>query len=362
VRKCTTLNTNERPRILLVSHNSNLSGAPISLAQLAKGLSLRNFSPLLVLPKNGPIEKYLKQWNVDYVVLRRPNDIVDFFRIIRRFKPDVVHVNSLVKTWPVLASRCMRMNVVWHVREYLGKKHAYARLVHTLAHRVILISQQQFQLFQGMKRARLVPNAVDLALYENVVPADDIRTSPGHTIVTYIGSIEPRKGVIELARAASQLKKFPSIHFFVAGDAPKIHLKYKQEIVDYLREHGIFDRFHLLGFREDIPRVLAATDILCHPVYIEAFGRVIIEAMASKLPVIASRVGEIPSIVEHGRTGFLVAPGDHRAIADAVLRFAEDKALKNAMGDKGCERVKGRFDLKTQVEKIEAVYAEMLNG
>jgi glycosyltransferase involved in cell wall biosynthesis len=316
----------------------------------------------LVLPENGPIEKILKQWNVDYVILKRPNDLVDFFRIIRRFKPDVVHVNSLVKTWPVLASRCARMNVVWHVREYMGNKRAYAGLIHMLAHRVILISHQQFQLFHGMKRARLVPNAVDLALYENVFSADDIRTSPGHTIVTYIGSIEPRKGVIELARAASRLKNFPRIHFFVAGDASKIHLKYKQEIVDYLGEHSLFDRFHLLGFREDIPRVLAASDILCHPVYIEAFGRVIIEAMASKLPVIASRVGEIPSIVEDGMTGFLVDPGDHRGIADAVLQIAENKALKSKMGISGYERVKGRFDLDTHLEKIEALYVDVLQG
>lgn len=356
------MSVHAHPRILLVSHNSNLSGAPISLAQLAKGLVFRNFSPLLVLPKPGPIEKFLKQWHVDYVILKRPNAVIDFLRIVRRFKPDVVHVNSLVKTWPVLVSRCVRKPVVWHVREYLGEKRAYARLIHTLAHRVILISKQQFQLFQGMKRAVLVPNAVDLTLYENVVPADDIRKAPAHTIVCYIGSIEPRKGLIELARAAQHLKNFPSIHFVVAGDAPKVHMMYKQEIVDYLRKNSLLERFHMLGFRQDIPRVLRASDILCHPVYIEAFGRVIIEAMASKLPVIASRVGEIPSIVEDGKTGFLVDPGDHRGIAEAVLRVAQDEALKNELGRNGYEIVKRRFGLDTHVDKIAEVYTDVLDG
>ncbi len=356
------MSAHAHPRILLVSHNSNLSGAPISLAQLAKGLVFRDFSPLLVLPKPGPIEKFLKQWKVEYVVLKRPNDVIDFLRIVRHFKPDVVHVNSLVKTWPVLVSRCVRKPVVWHVREYLGEKRAYAWLIHMLANRVILISKQQFQLFQGMKRAVVVPNAVDLTLYKNVVPADDIRKVPAHTIVCYIGSIEPRKGLIELARAAQHLKNVPNIHFVVAGDAPKIHMMYKQEIVDYLKKNSLLDRFHLLGFREDVPQVLAASDILCHPVYIEAFGRVIVEAMASKLPVIASRVGEIPSIVENGKTGFLVNPGDHRGIADALLRIAENKALKNELGRNGYESVKRRFCLDTHVDKIEEVYADVLDG
>jgi glycosyltransferase involved in cell wall biosynthesis len=354
------VSAHEHPRILLSSHNSNLSGAPISLAQLAKGLAIRNFSLLLVLPKPGPIEKLLKQWNVTYVVLKRPNAVIDFLRIARRFKPDVIHVNSLVKMWPVLVSRCVGKQVVWHVREYLGNKRAYARLIHLLAHRVILISKQQVQLFQGMKRAVVVPNAVDLTLYENVLPADDIRTATSDIIVCYIGSIEPRKGLIELARAAHHLENVPNIYFVIAGDAPRKHMMYKQELVDYLRENSLLDRFRFLGFRQDVPRVLRASDMLCHPVYIEAFGRVVIEAMASKLPVIASRVGEIPSIVENGKTGFLVDPGDHRGIADALLRVAENKALKNELGRNGYERVKKRFGLDTHVEKIVEVYSGLL--
>ncbi len=360
MRKCTTLNTNVRPRILLVSHNSNLSGAPISLAQLAKGLVSLGYAPLLVLPKSGPVEQFLQQWKVEYAVLKTPNAILDYLRIIRRFKPDVVHVNSLVKTWPVLLARLCGKPTIWHVREYLGKKRGYARLIHLTSKKVVLVSQEQGILFQGMPNAVVVPNGIAVGMYENLSPAPDIRRNGAKIFVVYVGTIEPRKGLFVLAQTAALLKDRPWIHFLVAGDAPKKHEAYKLKVYDYIRTQDLQKRIHFLGYRNDIPSILAAADILLHPAFFEVFPRVVLEAMATRLPIIATRVGGIPEMIENGVSGYLVDAGDFRAMARYVRELDEHGTLRKNLGSNGYERARKKFSLASHVEKIVEIYESMI--
>jgi len=349
-------------KVLLVSHNSNLSGAPISLAQLARYLPSFGFSPLYLLPKPGPLEKMLKSWRINYKILKRFNAVFDYICIIKRENPALIHVNSLVKTWPVLVSRLLKKPVIWHVREYLGNKKIYAKLIHLLSDCVVLISQEQFRLFNGMKKAVRIPNGVDITQFENVQPVNILpKDTNARTIVTYLGSIELRKGLIILAKAAELLKNSPWIHYAVVGDVQKGHEKYKKEIINFLNEKGLYSRFHFLGYRSDIPDILAITDVLCHPAFIEVFGRVVIEAMASGLPVIASKVGEMPKIVDDGRSGILISPGDYKALAKAIELIDSNKVLKQKMGMFGYKKVKREFSIEIHTQRIAQLYNKLLH-
>jgi len=349
--------------VFLVSHNSNLSGAPISLAHLARKLPLFGYNPVYILPKEGPIESILKEWNIEYIILRKPGLVLDYIRIMKKRNPSIIHVNSLVNTWPVLISRFLRRPVVWHVREYLGNKKLYARLIHMLAHRIILISGEQYRLFNGMQKAALVPNGIDLSLYENIKPAPiiDKLINDVRTIITYVGTIEPRKGLYVLAQAAELLSDSPWIHFVVVGDAPERYGGYKKQVMDFIKAKGLRSRFHFLGSRKDVPEILAASDALCHPAFIEVFPRVILEAMAIKIPVIASKVGGITEMVENSKSGFLFEPGDFSSLARTIETIDSNKKRKNEMGKYAHLKVKREFSIEIHTRKIAQTYESLLN-
>jgi glycosyltransferase involved in cell wall biosynthesis len=344
-------------KVLLFSHASNLSGAPIVLGQIAGKLPSYGYEPVLVIPAPGPLEELLTGWGIRYRILKRPNSIRDFVRIVREEDPCLVHVNSLVKTWPVLAARSARRPVVWHVHEHIGDKRLYARIIHLLAGRVLLISRKQLELFRGLEGAFHIPNGVDLERFDRVRAAPRRR---GETVVTCIGTIEPRKGLDVLARAASLLTDIPGIRFQVVGDEKSETGDYKREVMDYLSGAGLRDNFFFMGARPDIPEILASTDIFCHPARIEEFGMVILEAMAAKTPVVASRVGEIPRIVEHGKQGLLFETGDHRSLASSIRSLAVDSRLRGSMGRAGFDRVRREYSLDVQVRQVSEIYGGMI--
>jgi glycosyltransferase involved in cell wall biosynthesis len=344
-------------KVLLFSHNANLSGAPLVLTNIARLLPSEGFQPLVVLAKPGPLEKVLTEEGIRYATLGHQSGFLQFIRILKREKPVLVHVNSLVKTWPVLAARILGIPVVWHVHEQLGEKRFYARIIHLLANRVLLISTRQLELFRGLPRAFCVPNGVDLDRYFGEKP---FRFEGGKTVVTYVGTIEPRKGLDVLVQAAALLRDEPDLQYVVVGESKPENRRYERDIVDSLRRHGLEERFSFMGSRGDVPEILGASDMLCHPARIEAFGMVILEAMAAKLPIVATRVGEIPHMVQHGISGLLVERGDPQGLAEAIATLAADVNLRHEMGLVGFERVRVDFSLDKQVHTIAGVYRDAL--
>ncbi|RKX96368.1 MAG: hypothetical protein DRP84_01320 [Spirochaetes bacterium] len=349
-------------RVILFSHNSNLSGAPISLVQLASKLPKYGYYPLIILPKKGPLENLIKRQNLDYTILRFPGRILKFIKLIHREKALLIHVNSIVTSWPIFISRLLRKPVIWHVREYLDNKRFYAHIIHLLSNYVILISQKQLDLFKNMKRVVYIPNGIDFSAFENAKPVGIIKGNYNNKLIliTYIGAIEPRKGLFVLAQAALLLKKMKEIHFVIIGKANDHNRDYKEKVISFLSKNEILDRFHFLGVRQDIPEILAESDILCHPAYIEVFGRVIVEAMASKLPVIASKVGEIQNIIEDKITGYIINPGDYKGLSEAIKKLASNKELRKKMGQKGYEKAKRQYNIDIHTKKVTDLYNRIL--
>jgi glycosyltransferase involved in cell wall biosynthesis len=348
-------------RVVLFSHNSNLSGAPIAISQLARKLPEFGYSPLLILPKHGPLEQKLKEWGVEYRVLEKTCSLLEFISIVKRERPVLIHVNSLVKTWPVIVSRLTGKPVIWHVHEYLGSKRFYARIIHALSHRVVLISQNQYQLFRGMAGAVLVVNGVNAEDFSTNEPAACMHNDSATAVrVTYIGSIEERKGLITLVRAAALLGKDTPVLFFVVGDSSEKNSEYRQEVDRLIKKENLGKQFRFLGSREDIPRILSGSDILCHPAFIEEFGLVVLEAMAAGLPVIASRIGEIKDMVDDGVTGILVDPGDVTQLSAALSRLCNDAALRKDMGARGLSRLMQKYSMHNHAENMIKVYQSVL--
>ena len=124
---------------------------------------------------------------------------------------------------------------------------------------------------------------------------------------------------------------------------------------------GLSDNVFLTGFRDDIPRVLAASDIFALPSFREGTPRVILEAMASGLPVVATDIAGIPEQVKDGESGYLIPTGTPSALTDRLNELLSNPDLRKQMGEKGYERAE-RFSVETMLKELDSLYREALSS
>jgi len=180
--------------------------------------------------------------------------------------------------------------------------------------------------------------------------------SDSEFLVGGVGRLEPVKGFTYFMDAARVLTgESPRVTFVHAGDGAQAEAFRKQAA-------SMEGRIRFLGLRDDIPELMAAFDALVVPSLNEGMGRVIVEAGAAGTPVVASRVGGIPDIVQDGRTGFLVAPRDPRAIVESLRSLAANPAQARELGQNARAHIVPAFGVERMVMRIEALYEELMEA
>ncbi len=123
---------------------------------------------------------------------------------------------------------------------------------------------------------------------------------------------------------------------------------------------GLKDSVLFTGFQSDVSEIIATFDVAVLPSHFEGMGRVLLEAMAMEKPVVASRVGGIPDLVQHGINGLLVTPGDVEGLAEALMKALNDKGLAEKMGKAGRKMISEKFSADHMVRSIEKLYFNLL--
>jgi len=346
-------------------------------------------------------------------------------RLARRLRADLIHTNSLKSDlYGGLAGRLAGIPVLWHVRDnidgqYLPSKAAAAfrGLSRIIPKMVVANSESTLRTLrpaQGQLTATVYSGiaasstgaALDLALIpasggrdmrqqvvhdgydtqafdspqalkSQTLKAAPITLAPGSSsppaqesaavqepaVVALVGRIADWKGQHIFIQAAALVRdKFPQARFQIIGAPLFGEHEYEQSLHRMVHDLGLADRVEFLGFREDVPTLLAEVDIVVHASTLgEPFGQVVIEAMAAGKPVVATDGGALPEIVIPGETGLLVPMGDASAMAEAIGRLLADPARAAAMGLAGRERVRERFTISLTAGKMERVYDYLLN-
>ena len=132
------------------------------------------------------------------------------------------------------------------------------------------------------------------------------------------------------------------------------------ELFRRVGNNGLRDSVLFTGFQMDVSEIIATFDVAVLPSFFEGMGRVILEAMAMEKPIVASRVGGIPDLIDQGINGLLVRPGDARELADALERVLSDNGLAKRLGREGRKRIKDQFSADVMVRSIEELYRELL--
>ena len=217
-------------------------------------------------------------------------------------------------------------------------------------------------LAEGLAPASIavIPNGVDRARHESAgllsgaakqggLPSEAAKQR--RRVIT-VANLRPEKDHETLIAAADLLSAdFPDVEFQIVGDGPR-----RTELEALVRSRRLDDRVSFLGHREDVGRLLSEASVFALPSRSEAFPNGAIEAMAAGLPVVASAVGGLLDLIEHGRTGVLIEPGNPTALADALRRLLTNQTAAARIGEHARAHVQQRYSFERMVKSFEDLY------
>lgn len=294
-------------------------------------------------------------------------------RLLRNSRADIVHFSDLKAAYHnSLAARLARTRTICHLRSTNSQLSRHERISLLPVHRFIFVSKEARRTFAVSlpdSKARVIYDAVEIPGVDIAESNTSVRHEFGipkaSAVIGMVARVAPVKDYFTLASAAAQvLAKHPDARFLIVGDNSMIDLNREHyvEVEKRLNELGIRDRFIFTGHRSDVPRLIAAMDISILCSHREGFGLCLVESMALRKPVVATAVGGVPEIVEHGVTGYLHQHGDSRELADAIVSLMEDPDRANRMGQAGLERVRSHFSRTAFVENISSAYLSAIGG
>jgi glycosyltransferase involved in cell wall biosynthesis len=210
-------------------------------------------------------------------------------------------------------------------------------------------------------RTFLVYNGIDLTRFEQREPGAlhrVIGVSDDVPIVFSSGRAQPYKGIqVVIAAAALMRDAGRRVEFVFCGDG-----SYLAELKQMAEQHRLTN-FHFLGRRRDVPELLGSAAVAVVPsLWAEAFGLTVVEAMVARVPLVATRTGGIPELVEDGVTGLLIEPNDANQMASAITRLLEDPVRSAVMAGRAAETARDRFSLERAAENLYAVVSRVLDS
>jgi glycosyltransferase involved in cell wall biosynthesis len=205
----------------------------------------------------------------------------------------------------------------------------------------------------------VIPSGIDFSPFEKIFSSDYLRRelsfSSDDYLVGIVAHLADHKGHNYLIEATKILKEYsPKIRVIIVGEGPL-----RMELDKQTKESEVEDMVFFLGFRKDIPQILFSLDLFVLSSYLEGLGSSIMDAMACRLPVVATRTGGIPELVGHRKTGLLVPPANPSALARAILKLYEDRELATRLGRKGYEVVHKKFSVESRADKVILLYKKL---
>ena len=371
-----TLESSGRVRVVYVAHTFMVGGAEEMVLNLVRHLPPR-FEPFVCgIHDAGPIGDEIARTGTPVTVLglnpglRRPWDVARIRRYFSDTRPAIVHTFLLTASLygrfaAILAHVPIVVGTEVNIYENKRRSHAMAeRLLMAGTDRVVVSAEsvRAFyirQVHADPKKVEVIYNAVDWSQLQTTMTRDAMRASlglsPTAPVAGIIARLTEQKGHRYLLDALASTPGLGDVHLIVVGDG---------DLGDGLRARtaalGLSSRVHFLGARRDLGNLLAAMDVFVLPSLWEGLPLSLVLAMGARVPVVAARVAGIPEVVEDGRTGFLVPPGDSLSLGRAVARLFGDAGLRLQIGRDASTAVLPRFGVDAYVSAITRLYDRLL--
>jgi len=395
--------------ILILDNTSAFGGAIMSLTYLLRALDKEQFNPVLVtgqsknflakhfdctwyhyVPKlpwvNQPVYSRLVPLRVFRNRLLRKSlnllrflywvafvsvpEALGYFRLGRKHRVALVHLNNILGSQlaGILAAKLLRVPCVAHLRDF-EEVHPITRFYASMIDHHVAISgavrDNLRQLGVPDEKITIVHDALDLADFQLAACdgqlAEEFGLAPGQLAFGIFGRVVEWKGIREFLHAAQEvIVNCPEARAFVVGghsDGDESFFLSMQQLANGL---GLAGKVVFTGYREDVPALMGMMAVVVHAsIRPEPFGMVIIEGMAMKKPVVASRGGGALDIVVDGETGFLVEMGDTKALGCAIGTLLRQHDLRREMGLAGLARVSRQFTSRRYAGQMATIYQQL---
>jgi glycosyltransferase involved in cell wall biosynthesis len=362
------------PRILLLGDQLHAGGTEGQFVEIACGVDRSRWDlRVACLRAEGSLRGRLeaagvRAWSCGRGSFRSPRFAAAVCRLARDLRAQRIRLLHSFDFYSnilgIIAARLARVPaVIASQRVLVDLQPPLHRRVHGLALRFadhVLVNSpavaDQLRRTLAPERIVLIPNGVDLTRF-STDPRPGGAGSRPITIGT-LANLRPEKGLAELIRASEFIRaRVPDARFAIWGEG-----SHRAALEGLAAELGLSAAIQFRGATVQPEVALRELDIFVLPSLSEACSNALLEAMATGLAVVATRVGGNPALVDDGTTGLLVPPGDAAALAKAIIRLCEDPALAERLGAAARDTVRARFGLDRMLSRVQALYSHALNG
>ncbi len=366
-------------RVGVLCEFESLNGGEHSLLALVPALRDRGWDPVVLAPSGGDLARALVTHRIEHVEFRVADDretaVERLGRLVDESRLHLLHANSL--SMCRLSGRLARQTgfpTTGHLRDIVNL--STTALADINSNRLLLAVSHatgEHHVAAGLdaERLRVVHNGIDVARFQQV--RHDPQREPGwlkrelnitrnSCLVATIGQIGLRKALDVLAEAATMVAD--DIDYVIVGQ----RYSRKAESVEF--ETSVFETFaraapagcvHRLGTRDDVPELLAEIDVLVHPARQEPLGRVLLEAAAAEVAILATDVGGTREILENDHSALLVEPDDPTALATGLDALTNDQALRARLAATAFEEVRSRFPIDAAADGLVGAWQDALS-
>ncbi|MBA2563239.1 MAG: glycosyltransferase [Chitinophagaceae bacterium] len=379
-----------KKKILYIHHDLGNSGASRSLSFLLDKLNTEKFTAKVHCIFNGPVLELFKHKPVELIlrrsifpfhgstvtgmslelfvrnIIKVPQTFISAFKMIRKHKPDLLHLNSSSLFVVAMAAKFVNRNIkiVCHVREPLLKHSISAFIIRYMNYffvdHFIAIDHFSGNSMKTKNNISVIYNAVNFKDYNPGINSKIIRNefnlTENDVVFLYLARIAKCNGVLQLVKVANKLTKYyPQFHFVLAGFKEVSLNKYEKEVLSNITSNA---NIHTMKFRNEVPLLIAGSDIVVVPFTEPHFARSIVEASAMARPIIGANVGGVNELI-NAETGLLY--NTEQELYDYCVKLGTDKSLQAKLGNGALGFAKKNFDNNISSNGVFDIYNTLLN-
>lgn len=371
--------------ILLYTDTPQVGGAELQIFLLAKFLDKTKFTPILAVSNYPSLNRWCENFEKEGIQVIRldvkhkhdPSHYFQLRKIIKKQKIDILHLhiwNPASCRYAFAAGKRAKVPIITteHDPFKLGSlKTIIKKWSLKLTSATVAVSDNNAKVINNLypefkAKVKVIKNGIDKVWWQSQllrfteldrrsIKENLFQAKEDTLIIISIAELHERKGLKYLVEAMKEVAtQFPNVKLVIVGEGnERPHLE--EQIKDLYLEENII----LVGRQKEIPQLLSSSDIFALPSQREAFGFVNLEAMITTLPIVATKVGGIPEVIEDNNTGILVEPSDSEALAKALIKLIKSPELRTKMAQAGFERVINFFDAKIMAEQYEKLYLKI---
>lgn len=393
----------KRIKIGILDHSGEIGGAETSILTLLKHYDTSRFHIKMVLATRGGFSKVLKEMGIETLSVLLPSSLRNlkrgqflrsllfFFVYFFTFKIYLLKLRNLIKRegfdllmtntikahlYGSLASLGLKIPLIWRFHDILSETDFnpfYIKFIillgNLLPQQILVVSEavRESLLNYGLHPQKIIViyNGVDTEnlIKEKEEKALNIEKEKRGRIIGCFGRIVPQKGhKVLLSSIPLVVSSFPKTTFLIAGGVPENYQSYRQNLIEFIDQKGLKEQVFFMDFWIDPSSFYPRIDLLVFPsITTEAFGLVLLEAMALGKPVIASKVGGIQELIIDGINGILVEPNDYEKLAEKIKYLLENPEICKRIGEEAKRMVKEKFPLKNYIEAMEESFLKAFN-